>query len=342
LRKIFYLLGFSIWWNCFSSVGLFQSVGIFFYPRLKMQNKILMIIIVLFVISSLKSVAQLSEEDKQKIEQAIPKKAMVQPEKPRKMLLVTLNMRDGQMRKGHPSILYGNYAIELMGQQTGAYETVFSNDTLMFLPENLQQFDAICFNNTAGVLFESPELRQSLLDFVAQGKGFIGIHAAGATFVQWPRYDQWPAFGVMLGGYENGGHPWKPHETITLHVEDAMHPLTRAFKQSDFEISDEVFQFQAPYTRDSLRVLLTINTDLTDMSEDRYILPERRADLDLAISWIRNYGQGRVFYSSLGHNNHIFWNEPVLSHFLAGFQFSLGDLKAVSSPSNRLKKALNE
>ena len=33
------------------------------------------------------------------------------------------------------------------------------------------------------------------------------------------------------------------------------------------------------------------------------------------------------FYSSLGHNSHIFWNRPALEHFLAGIQFALGDLQ---------------
>jgi len=253
---------------------------------------------------------------------------------------VTLNVRDGKVTKGHNSIPYANYAIKMMGDKTGAYETFFSNDTMIFKPENLAQFDAICFNNTVGVLFDDPELRQSLLDYVYSGKGFIGIHAAGATFVQWPVYDQWPAFGEMLGGYENGGHPWGPHEWITLKVDEPGHPVNAAFKGKGFEISDEVFQFQEPYSRDKLRVLLTIDTDKTDMSEQRYILPERRADKDLAISWLRNYGRGRVFYSTLGHNPHINWDMKILQHYLDGFQFALGDLPSPTTPSNKLTAAV--
>jgi hypothetical protein len=140
----------------------------------------------------------------------------------------------------------------------------------------------------------------------------------------------------MLGGYENGGHPWKPQETIWLKVEDPAHPVNAGFKESVFPISDEVFQFQAPYSRDKLHVLLTIDTTKTDMSSNRRILPERRADQDLAISWVKSYGRGRVFYSSLGHNPHIFWNAEVLQHFLAGLQFVLGDLPADTTPSGKL------
>jgi len=285
--------------------------------------------------------AQITEQERQTIRQAIPKQRSVAPKKPRRLLVVTLNVRDGKVMNGHPSIPPANYAIELMGKTTGAFETVISNDMEMFRPERIKQFDAICFNNTVGVLFDDPELRQSLLDFVRNGGGFVGIHAAAATFVQYPKYDQWPAFGEMLGAYEDGGHPWGPDETITIKIEDPSHPLNAAFGGARFEISDEVFQFRHGYSRDELRILLAIDTDKTDMGPSRRILPERRRDKDLAMSWVRRYGDGRVFYTSFGHNKDIFWNGPLLKHILDGIQFALGDLRASTTPSNELKSAAN-
>jgi hypothetical protein len=281
--------------------------------------------------------AQVSAEDRQKIEAALPGKAQAKSKKPRKMLVVNLSRWGGQERKGHPSILPGNLALELMGRKTGVYEAVFSNEVANFQPDKLKGFDAICFNNTTGNLFDDPELRKSLLAFISGGKGFVGIHAAGATFAEWPKYDFWPEYGEMLGGYENGGHPWKPNETIWLKVEDPRHPINRGFKEPVFAISDEVFQFQAPYSRDKLHVLLSIETDKTDLNPARRFLPERQADWDFAISWVKRYGTGRVFYSSLGHNAHIYWNAPVLQHFLNGIQFALGDLKADAQPSGHKK-----
>ena len=277
--------------------------------------------------------AQLTEEEKQRIEAAIPRQAQAHPKRHRKVLVVTLNIWDGVERRGHTSIPYGNLAIQRMGQKTGAYETVFSNDLSMFRPENLKQFDAIIFNNTVGVLFEDPAMRESLLSFVREGKGFSGFHAAGATFVQYPKYDQFPPFGDMLGGYENGGHPWGPRDVITMKVEDPQNPVNAAFGARSFEISDEVFQFQAPYSRDKLHILLSIDTDRTDMNPKRHFLSERAKDRDFGMSWIRRYGKGRVFYTSFGHNPEIFWNAPMLQHFLAGIQYALGDLKADDRPS---------
>jgi type 1 glutamine amidotransferase len=276
--------------------------------------------------------------ERQLVEQAIPRQASAAARKPRKLLVSTLNIRDGKTVEGHASIAHGNFAIELMGRATGAYQAVFSNEPTAFDPANLQQFDAVCFNNTCGVLFEDPRLRASLLEFVSSGKGFFGLHAAAATFVQWPRYDQWPAFGDMLGAYENGGHPWKPDETITLRVEELEHPLNAAFSADRFDVTDQVFQFQQPYSRDTLRILLSIDTDKSDMNPTRRFLAERMADMDFAIAWIRMYGKGRVFYSSLGHNPHVFWDARLLQHFLAGLQFALGDLKADATPSGSSRR----
>jgi sugar phosphate isomerase/epimerase/type 1 glutamine amidotransferase len=284
---------------------------------------------------------EIPKEALEKIKEALPEEAAVQVDTPRKVLVFTLHVRDGEVLRGHPSIPYANAMLNMMGEKTGAYETVFSRDTLMFRPENLGQFDAVCFNNTAGVLFDSPDLRNSFLDYIYGGGGLIGIHAAAATFVQYPVYDQFPEFGYLLGAYENGGHPWKPHEFITLKIDEPGHPVNAAFEGRSFEISDEVFQFQTPpYTRDNLRVLLSIDTARTDMSKERHILPERRADGDLAISWVKQYGRGRIFYSTLGHNEHINWNRKILKHYLDGIQFALGDLDGPAAPSNKANDAV--
>ncbi|MCP4259719.1 MAG: ThuA domain-containing protein [Planctomycetes bacterium] len=281
------------------------------------------------------SAAAISPQERKKIQNAMPEKAPAAARRARKLLVFNKDIWDGVIRKGHASIPYGNLAIEMMGRKTKAYETVVSSDIAMFRPENIRQFDAICFNNTTGVLFEDARLKKSLLDFISGGKGFIGIHAAAATFVQWPKYDQWQEFGEMLGAYENGGHPWKYNEWINIKLDEPRHPLNAAFKGKGFRISDEVFQFQKPYTRNKLRVLLSIDMKKTEIISGRRILPERQKDKDFAVSWIHRYGKGRVFYSFLGHNPQTCWNPPILQHYLAGIQFALGDLPVDATPSNK-------
>ena len=61
-----------------------------------------------------------------------------------------------------------------------------------------------------------------------------------------------------------------------------------------------------------------------------------RSDRDYAISWVKTCGKGRIFYCSLSHRNEIFWNPVVLKHFLAGIQWTLGDLDGVETKPNPL------
>jgi len=59
----------------------------------------------------------------------------------------------------------------------------------------------------------------------------------------------------------------------------------------------------------------------------------KRKDGLYPISWVSTYGKGRTFYCSLGHRNEIYYNPLVLKHYLAGFQYALGDLAGDGSPT---------
>lgn len=278
---------------------------------------------------------ELSPEQKAQVDAAVPTKAPVKPKKSRRMLVTNLSMRNGKPFRGSSDavIPVANYSFKLLGERTGAFEAVFSNDVEMLRPDKIKQFDAICFLNTVGVLFEDAELRHSFLDFIARGKGFVGIHDAIATFVQYPKYDQWPAFGQMLGATENGGHPWNS-EMLVLRIDDPKNPVNAVFSGKEFQISDQAFQFQEPTLRDHMRVLLSIDVAKTATPPKR-VLAVRKDDMDFPMAWIKRYEKGRVFYSALGHSAPVFWNPTVLQHYLAGIQYALGDLKADDSPSQK-------
>ena len=180
--------------------------------------------------------------------------------------------------------------------------------------------------NTTGELFTDPELQKSLAEFVKSGKGLIGIHSASDTFYTWEEY------GKMMGGYFDG-HPW--HETVKLKVEDPGHATCECFHGKDINIIDEIYQYtEAPYSRERLRVLLSLDPSGTDMKKNGM----KRADGDYAVGWVQSYGDGRVFYCNLGHREETYWNPTVLQHYLAGIQFALGDLAADTTPSAALAR----
>jgi type 1 glutamine amidotransferase len=262
-----------------------------------------------------------SAEEVQQITKAVPRKATARPaRRPRRKMLV-FSLCKGF---GHGSIPYWEKALVIMGQKTRAYEAVLSNDMEMFRPENLEQFDAVCFNNNTKLEFgDRPLLKQSLMDFIKGGKGIVGIHAATDNF-----YD-WAEASYMMGG-RFAGHPWRKSGTWAIKLDDAGHPLMAAFKGKGFKVNDEIYRTPPPYySRSNQRVLMSL--DLSDEAtlNAKGLLP---TDFDTGISWIKNVGKGRLFYCSLGHNNHLTWNPALLRHYLDGIQFALGDLKADATP----------
>ncbi|CAN5369659.1 hypothetical protein BH23VER1_BH23VER1_22000 [soil metagenome] len=267
--------------------------------------------------------ASVSDDDKAKIAEAVPTEAPAEPKKDRKILVFT---KTGGFR--HGSIPHGVYGMQQMGEKSGAYSMEHSEDPEVFRADNLERFDAIMMLNTTGEPFEDDERKAAFEGFVKEGKGLIGIHAASDTFYQWPEY------GQMIGGYFDG-HPWGSGDTVTMHLDDPDHVCNAPFDAKGFAIKDEIYQYRPePYSREKLRILYSLDHEKTDMSKGGM----KREDGDYAVGWVQKYGDGRVFYSNLGHNNETYWNPEVMAHFLAGIQFAVGDLEGDTTPSGPLPK----
>ena len=217
--------------------------------------------------------------------------------------------------------------LRLMGEKTGAFTPVFSDDPASLTARTLARFDGLLFNNTTH-LNPPEDSRQAILGFLAAGKGIIGIHAANDNFYEWPEGAE-----IMGGLFDN--HPWTADGTWAVKIDDPTHPIAAPFEGRGFLIKDEIYQTKGPYSRDRLRVLLSL-----DMENERNLTVDpagiHRADRDIAIAWLQEIRGGRSFYSSLGHNHEVYANPAVLRHYLAGIQWALGDLEADATPSARL------
>ncbi len=252
------------------------------------------------------------------IEAALPKQKQ-SPAKPRRLLV--FYRTEGFV---HSSIPVGLLSVKRLGESTGAFTTTASEDMAMFEPSALAGFDAVVFLNTTGLKFESPVHRQALLDFVKSGKGIAGIHAATDNFPTWPE-------GQALMGGVFHGHPWNAKDLSAVKIDEPAHALTQSFGGRGFWIREEIYQLKAPYSRERQRVLLSL-----DMSKPENARPAdkiKRTDNDFAISWLRAEGKGRVFYTSLGHREDVYFAPSVLGHMFDGLRYALGDLAADDVPS---------
>lgn len=179
-----------------------------------------------------------------------------------------------------------------------------TQDCAALRADNLRRYDVVMFYTT-GELPVADADKEALLAFVRDGGGFVGVHSATDTFYKWP------AYGEMIGGYFDG-HPW--HKEVRVAVEDRSHPTTLHLGES-FVIADEIYQFR-DWSRERVHVLLRLSDDGTDLSLGK------RQDHDNALSWCRDYGKGRVFYTALGHRPEVWRDARFMSHLLAGIRWT--------------------
>ncbi len=274
---------------------------------------------------------RLSPEDREKVAAATPRKPAATPKASRRLLVYDANIGYGGATGGHRSIPAANMAIEQFAKATGAYEAVFSNDLENFKYDRIKKFDAVFLNNTVGQIFVDPEVRMGLSRFVREGGGLAGYHGTSHASMDWPE------FAEMLGAVE-GAHR-EPTEMATVKIDDPTNPLVAAFEGRSFVHQDEFYRFpEPPLSRNTVRVLMSIDMEKTDLNQGRGCArPCVRQDGDYALSWIRSYGKGRVFFTALGHTP-AFFSVPALSDFFfRGIQFVLGDLEADTTPSAKVQ-----
>ncbi|HOA53153.1 MAG TPA: hypothetical protein PKI05_12945, partial [Thermogutta sp.] len=78
-------------------------------------------------------------------------KVRATPQKPRTVLIWNTppHLMEKDPHKGY-CIPYGEEAFRAIGEETGAFKPVVSDDLAVFAPENIKQFDAIVLNNASG------------------------------------------------------------------------------------------------------------------------------------------------------------------------------------------------
>jgi type 1 glutamine amidotransferase len=182
-------------------------------------------------------------------------------------------------------------------------------------PESLAHYDGVIFASTTGDLpIPAPK---EFLNWIKAGHAFIGIHAASDTF------HHWPDFAAMLGGeFQHHG----PQVSVVCLNQDPENPATAQLGQTWTIQQEEIYQFKN-YSPTNVHDLLIL---------DKH--PESGLPGHFPVAWCKAYGQGRVFYTSLGHREDIWDTDPDLKdrrndvaiskayqqHILGGIEWALG------------------
>jgi|UniRef100_UPI0037843FD1 type 1 glutamine amidotransferase len=204
--------------------------------------------------------------------------------------------------------------------------------------DKIKDYDGFVFANTTGDLL-FPD-RDGFIKLIENGKAFIAMHSGSDTYHPFRGYIE------MLGG-EFETHKSQVEIQPTLH--SPAHPITKSVPVG-WKVFDEIYIIKT-FDKAKVHGLLGLNShpNLAQLTDE-----EKKKEDELKryfpVSWCKEYGAGRVFYTSLGHREDVWdptWkegtpdrkNSPEIAHtyqemILAGIQWALKLTEGPATPGN--------
>ena len=188
---------------------------------------------------------------------------------------------------------------ELLGNalKENGYEVTVSDTLDAFKDESLMvDLDLIVPVWTMGSI-ERDQIAP-LLEAVRGGVGLAGVHGGMCD-----AFRQETEYQFMCGG-QWVAHPGGDGIEFTVYMDGEPHPITEGIE--DIEVSSEHYYM---HVDPGVRVLAA----------------SRFGDTRMPTTWLKTYGEGRVFYCSLGHHADIVQMPPVLTMVTRGMRWAAHD-----------------
>ncbi|MET9556992.1 ThuA domain-containing protein [Streptomyces sp. NPDC006645] len=197
----------------------------------------------------------------------------------------------------HSAIPAGIAAVQRLGAANG-FTVTATEDAGAFTAGNLAQYQAVIWLSTTGDVLNAAQ-QSAFESYVANGGGYVGVHAAADT-----EYD-WPWYGGLVGAYF-ASHPATQQGTVQ--VEDRASPSTSHLPQR-WTRTDEWYDYRAN-PRSAVKVLASLD-------ESSY---SGGAMGDHPITWCQDYRGGRSWYTGLGHTEESYADPAFTTMLLGGIQ----------------------
>ncbi len=194
----------------------------------------------------------------------------------------------------HGSIEVARQTLTSLGASTGEFTISATEDVSQITAARLASVDVLMFILTTGELPFDESQKTAIVNFVQNGGGFVGAHSATDTLYDWPDY------GRLVGAYFKE-HPWTQDATIA--IEDRTHPATRPLGAS-FRLNEEFYTFREN-PRPRVHVLMSLDAASVGASGD------------FPLAWSQSFGQGRTFYTALGHFDATWQDARFQAHMRA-------------------------
>ena len=202
----------------------------------------------------------------------------------------------------HKTIDDGIRAIRKLGEENN-FSVDATEDSSLFTPQNLSNYDALVFLNTSGDVLD--DSGQSVLKrYVQGGGGFVGIHGATDTEYEWDWYRG------LVGTYFDK-HP--KIQQAEIRVLDKTHPST-AHLPDTWVREDEWYNFRFPLS-ENIFVLAEIDESTYSGGTHGDHHP---------FTWCHEYDGGRSWYTAGGHTLESYSDVLFMKHLLGGIRYAAG------------------
>ena len=220
------------------------------------------------------------------------------------------------------SIPVGNAMLAAQFKSLGL-EADITEDPSVFTAENLARYRAVAFMSTTGDIM-SPSLtkeatkeqkdeaskvagarRDAFQRWMEAGGAFVGVHAASDPG---PVEKYWPWYAKMIGGLF-AGHP--AIQPAVLRPLSKDHPAV-AHLPAEWKRKDEWYNFKSLAPENQLLLEIDEKTYTGGKMGDHH-----------PMSWCKDVGQGRMFYTALGHTKESFSEPEFMQHVLGGMKWTL-------------------
>lgn len=213
-----------------------------------------------------------------------------------------------------PSVAAAHAALFAIAQRKG-WSIVATDRAGAITPANLRQFDVVVWNNVSGDALTVGQ-RRIFRSYIEHGGGFVGVHGSGGD----PSYF-WDWYVDTLIGARFIGHPMAPQfQEARVVVTDPASPIVRDLAPG-WTMTDEWYSFRPNPRASGAHVLLALDeTTYSPRSGEK----DLRMGKDHPIAWTRCIGDGRSFFSAIGHRPEGYSEPHYVRVLEAGIEWAAG------------------
>lgn len=195
----------------------------------------------------------------------------------------------------------GETMFQKMAEQNG-WSIFITENGAVHNPEDLARFDTIIWNNVTGNVLTA-EQRKALSIYLKNGGGWIGIHGTGDSSAE----ADWPWYRENLIGATFIGHPMNPQfQEATIQIE-APDDFIVSHLGDTWVRSDEWYSFDQSPRAAGMEILGNLDESTYNPV---FFKEDIRMGDDHPIMWKNCVGEGRIFYTAMGHTAETF-SEPL-------------------------------